>query len=345
MKILVIGGSRFLGKAFVEEAQSKGHEITVFNRGNHNHLLKDVEVLVGDRNGDLENLKGHKWDAVLDTSGLIPRSVRNLTGILKEQTDFYAFVSSISVYEDWIEKGITEDYPVQTMSVQAADELTKDPASLMMQYYGQFKTLCELEAERNMPGKVLKIRAGQLVGANDYTDRLPYWVNRIASGGVILAPGDPESSFVQLIDVKDLAAWILRMMERKHTGTYNATGHSVLLRDVLDECRKVIGSEVEFIWAHESFLLEHDVSPWVQMPLWLPVNTPLGPEHTEPWRGAFHMNIEKALNDGLVFRPLRETIEEVHNWLNEQPIPSESWKAGITREREQFLLEALARKQ
>lgn len=345
MKILVIGGSRFLGKAFVEEAQSKGHEITVFNRGNHNHVLKDVEVLVGDRNGDLENLRGRKWDAVLDTSGLIPRSVRNLTAILKEQTDFYAFVSSISVYEDWISKGITEKYPVQRMSVQAADELTKDPASPLLQYYGQFKTLCEFEAEKNMPGKVLNIRAGQLVGENDYTDRFPYWVDRIAAGGVILAPGDPETSFVQLIDVKDLAAWILRMMEGKHAGTYNATGHSVLLRDVLEECRNIIGSEAEFKWANESFLLENGVSPWVQMPLWLPVNTPLGPEHTEPWRGAFHINIEKALNDGLVFRPLKQTIAEVHNWLNDQPISSESWKAGITRERERFLLEALERKQ
>lgn len=345
MRILVIGGSRFLGKAFVEEAQRKGHEITVFNRGNNNHVLNGVEILTGDRNGDLEILKGRRWDAVLDTSGLIPRSVRNLTSILKGQTDFYAFVSSISVYEDWIKKGIIEDYPVQSMSAKEADELTKNPDAPILQYYGQFKTLCEQEAENNMPGKVLNIRAGQLVGENDYTDRLPYWVDRIASGGKVLAPGNPDNVYVQLIDVKDLAAWTLKMMEEKNAGTYNATGHSVLLREVFEVCKEVTDSDAEFVWAQEDFLIENNISPWVQMPLWLPEYTPLGPDHSEPWRGAFHISIDKALNKGLVFRPLKNTIKEVHEWLRDQPIFADEWKAGITREREQSLLDALAMKQ
>lgn len=345
MKILVLGGSRFLGKAFVEEALKSGHEITVFNRGNNNDVLKSVEILIGDRNGSLELLKDRQWDAVLDTSGLIPRSVSNLTSLLKEKTEFYAFVSSISVYQDWIPKGINENYHVQSMSVEEADRLTSDPAAPVLEYYGQFKTLCEQEADRNLPGKVLNIRAGQLVGENDYTDRLPYWVNRIAQGGRVLAPGNPESSFVQLIDVKDLAIWILKMMEEKCTGTYNVTGKPILLQDVLLTCKEVAGTNAELLWADEDFLLENKVAPWTEMPLWLPETIPLGPEHTEPWSGAFHINIDKALQTGLSFRPLAETIREVHDWLKAKPIDEGCWKAGITSEREKILLDKIALKQ
>ncbi|MBS8264172.1 NAD-dependent epimerase/dehydratase family protein [Mesobacillus boroniphilus] len=342
MKILVIGGSRFLGKAFVEEAQKKGHEITVFNRGNNNEVLRNVEVLIGDRNGNLEQLKNRKWDAVLDTSGLIPNSVRNLTSILKMQTDFYAFVSSISVYKDWIPKGIEEDYPVQTMPVEEADELTKDPNGDLLQYYGKFKTLSEQEAERNMPGKVLNIRAGQLVGGNDYTDRLPYWVNRISEGGQVLAPGNPQTSYIQLIDVKDLSEWILKMMEEKNAGTYNVTGKPMPLLDLFTNIREFTGSDAEFNWAGEQLLLENNVLPWTEMPLWIPEETPLGPNHQEPWKGAFHINIDKALQSGLTFRPIEETIREVHEWIQSLDRTNYDWKAGIDRDRENILLDALA---
>jgi len=345
MKILVLGGSRFLGKAFVEVAQKNGHEITVFNRGNNNDVLKNVEILIGDRNGNLELLIDRHWDAVLDTSGLIPRSVSNLTSLLKENTEFYAFVSSISVYQDWIPKGIKENYHVHSMTVEEADTLTSDPAAPVLEYYGQFKTLCEHEAERNMPGKVLNIRAGQLVGENDYTDRLPYWVNRIAQGGRVLAPGNPESSFVQLIDVKDLAIWILKMIEEKCAGTYNVTGKPILLQEVLLTCKEITGSDAELIWADEDFLLENKVAPWTEMPLWLPEKTPLGPEHKEPWSGAFQINIDKALQTGFKFRPLAETILEVHDWLKAKQLDEGSWKAGMTSEREKSLLDRIALKQ
>ena len=342
MKILVIGGSRFLGRAFVEEAQKKGHEITVFNRGNNNEVLQNVEVLIGDRNGNLEQLKERKWDAVLDTSGLIPSSVRNITSILKDQTDFYAFVSSISVYKDWIPKGIQEDYPVQSMSMEEADELTKDPNGELLQYYGQFKALSEQEAERNMPGRVLNIRAGQLVGEHDYTDRLPYWVHRISQGGQVLAPGNPNTSYVQLIDVKDLSIWILKMMEDKNTGTYNVTGKSMALLDLFTKIRETTGSDAKFNWAEEKILLENNIAPWTEMPLWIPNITPLGPDHQEPWKGAFHINIDKAIQSGLDFRPIEETIREVHGWIQTLDEANYPWKAGIARDREKVLLEALA---
>lgn len=342
MKILVIGGSRFLGRAFVEEAQKKGHEITVFNRGNNNEVLHNVEVLIGDRNGNLEKLKERKWDAVLDTSGLIPSSVRNITSILKMQTDFYAFVSSISVYKDWIPKGIKEDYQVQSMPVEEADELTKDPKEDFLQYYGQFKTLSEQEAERNMPGRVLNIRAGQLVGEHDYTDRFPYWVNRISQGGPVLAPGNPNTSYVQLIDVKDLSEWILKMMEEKNAGTYNVTGKPLSLLDLFTKIRETTGSDAEFRWAEEKFLLDNNVAPWTEMPLWIPDITPLGPNHQEPWKGAFHINIDKAIQSGLTFRQIEETIQEVQTWIQSLDEANYAWKAGIARDREKALLEAFS---
>jgi 2'-hydroxyisoflavone reductase len=342
MKILVIGGSRFLGKAFIEEAQKIGHEITVFNRGNNNSVLRDVEVLTGDRNGNLEQLKGRRWDAVLDTSGLVPHSVRNLTSLLKEQTEFYAFVSSISVYQDWIPKGIKEDYNVQLMPIEEADELTKDVSGSFLEYYGQFKSLSELEAEKNMPGRVLNIRAGQLIGENDYTDRLPYWVDRIARGGKVLVPGNPESSSVQLIDVKDLSIWMLKMMDEKKAGTYNATGKPILLQELFHKCKVVTASDAEFVWAGEEFLLGNNVAPWTEMPLWLPEKTPLGAEHEEPWAGAFHINIDKALESGLTFRPLDDTLHEVLEWLNSQSTLGKTMKAGITAEREKVLLDILS---
>jgi 2'-hydroxyisoflavone reductase len=345
MKILVIGGSRFLGKAFVEEALKQGHEVTVFNRGNNNADLKKVEILIGDRNGNLDALKERKWDAVLDTCGLVPRSVRNITSILKEQTDFYAFVSSISVYKDWIPEGIEENYPLQTMPIDEADELTLNPAGPFYEHYGKFKSLCEQEAERNMPGRVLNIRAGQLVGENDYTDRLPFWVSRIASGGKVLVPGNPEKSVVQLVDVKDLAIWILRMMEGKNSGTYNVTGKPVLLQEVFTKIKEITGSDAEIVWANEKFLMENKVAPWTEMPLWIPENTPLGGHDEQPWAGAFHISIEKALQTGLVFRPLEETIAEVHKWMQKNKISDDTLNAGISRDREKELLEALAMKQ
>lgn len=342
MKILVIGGSRFLGKAFIEEAQKRGHEITVFNRGNNNSVLRDVEILTGDRNGNLEQLKGRRWDAVLDTSGLVPYSVRNLTTLLKEQTEFYAFVSSISVYKDWIPKGIKEDYNVQSMPIEEADELTRDLSVSFLEYYGQFKMLSELEAEKNMPGRVLNIRAGQLIGENDYTDRLPYWVDRIARGGKVLVPGNPESSSVQFIDVKDLSIWMLKMMDGKKAGTFNVTGKPILLQELFHKCKELAASDAEFVWAKEEFLLRNNVAPWTEMPLWLPEKTPLSAEQEEPWAGAFHINIDKALESGLTFRPLDVTLHEVLEWLKSHSAARKTLKAGITAEREKVLLNILS---
>lgn len=341
MKILVLGGSRFLGRAFIDEAQKRGHEISIFNRGNQNEQLSNVEILIGDRNGDLTALKDRKWDTVLDTCGFIPRSVRDSTQLLKNNVKHYTFISSISVYRDWIPAGVKEDYHLQTMSIEEADEITKDSTGSYYEHYGAFKVLCEQEAEKNMPGRVLNIRAGQLVGENDYTDRFPYWVHRVSKGGTVLAPGNPHRP-IQYIDNRDMAQWILNTMEKQIVGNFNLTGpdHTVTMQEFLQCIKSVTGSDAEFVWADEGFLLNHGVAPWTDMPLWVPENYPLSPLEKEPWKGAFSIDITKALDNGLKFRPLKETIKEIHEWERKRNLSENEWKAGISPEKEQKLLEA-----
>ncbi|MDQ0271596.1 nucleoside-diphosphate-sugar epimerase [Cytobacillus purgationiresistens] len=206
------------------------------------------------------------------------------------------------------------------------------------EYYGALKVLCEEEAEKHWPGRVLHVRAGQLVGPFDYTDRLTFWVQRIAQGGKVLVPG-PSNRPVQLIDVHDIATWVFNMAENRIGGTFNVTGpnHQLPIEELLNTCKKITHSDSELVWIEEQFLLKHKVQPWTEMPLWIPEHFPLEGEK-EPWKGAFSINIEKAVNAGLTFQPLEDTINDIYQW--EQPRQNTDWKAGISREREQKLLEA-----
>jgi 2'-hydroxyisoflavone reductase len=338
MKILVLGGSRFLGRTFVEAAQRQNHDVTIFNRGNQNEGFKDVEILTGDRFGDLNELKNRYWDAVLDTSGFIPSSVLKSTELLKDRVKHYTFISSISVYKDWIQKNFNENYPVYNMSLEEAYELSKIGSDY--EYYGQFKALCEVIAEKNMPGRVLNVRAGQLIGPNDYTDRIPYWIHRMAKGGKVLAPGSPNRP-VQLIDNQDLSYWILSMMASQAAGTFNATGpdYTLTMGEFLETCRKVTGSNAEIVWCDEKFLLDQGVAPWTEMPLWVPEHFPLEPELKEPWNGAFTVNIDKAIASGLTFRALEESLVEIDEWEKQRNLAEDNWRSGMLADREKELLE------
>lgn len=339
MKILVLGGSRFLGRAFVESAQNQNHEITIFNRGSQNDSFKDVEIITGDRVGDLKELQNRYWDAVLDTSGFIPSTVAKSTELLKDRVKHYTFISSISVYKDWILENFDENYPVFEMSLEEANELAKDTHGPLYEYYGQFKALCEQLAEKNMSGRLLNVRAGQLIGPNDYTDRIPYWIHRIAKGGKVLAPGNPNRP-VQVIDNRDLSEWILKMMVNQTGGIFNATGpvYHLSMKKFLDTCIKVTGSNAELVWVSEDFLLQHGVAPWTEMPLWVPEDFPLAPELKEPWKGAFRVNIDKAVKSGLTFRPLENSLAEIYQWEKERQLPEEDWKSGMRLNREQELV-------
>lgn len=342
MKVLIIGGTRFLGKALVAEAMKRGHEITLFNRGTNKEIFPEVEHLIGDRDSDLSLLKNRKWDVAIDTCGFAPHQIKKAAAVLGDNIEYYTYISSISVYKDWIPHNITEDYLLQSMPKDKLKAVEEGSIS-HYEYYGALKVLCEAEAEKHWPGRVLHIRAGLLVGPFDYTDRLPYWVQRIEQGGKVMVPGHPDRP-VQLIDIKDLATWVFNMAEIRKAGTFNVTGpdYELTMAELLNTCKAVTNSDAEFVWADEQFVLEHKIQPWTEMPLWIPEHFPLE-EEKEPWKGSFRISIEKAVAAGLSFRPLEDTIHDVYRW--EMDRQDTVRKVGISRDKEQELLKTWFQKE
>ncbi|MGP4081128.1 SDR family oxidoreductase [Pseudalkalibacillus sp. R45] len=338
MKVLILGGTRFLGKALVEEALKRGHEITLFNRGTNKEAFPEVEQLIGNRDSDVSILKNRKWDVVIDTCGFSPHQIKKIGAVLGDNIEHYTYISSISAYKDWIPPHITEDYLLQPMPPADKLKAVEEGKISPYEFYGELKVLCEKEAEKRWPGRVLHIRAGLLVGPFDYTNRLPYWVQRVAQGGKVLVPGRPDRP-VQLIDIKDIATWVFNMAENRKAGTFNVTGpdYELTIEELLNNCKAVTNSDAEFVWAEEQFILKHKVQPWTEMPLWIPEHFPLEGE-SEPCRGSFFLiSIEKAVNAGLSLRPLEDTIFDVDQW--ERTRKDTERKAGLSREREQELLE------
>lgn len=328
MRILILGGTVFLGRALVDAARAAGHTVTLFNRGKSNpELYTDVEKIHGDRATDLDRLAGQAWDAAIDTSGYVPRIVAAAARALAPAVGHYTFISSISVYRDLSVPGIDEDSPVGELADPAVEEVNSET-------YGPLKALCEAAVEAALPGRALIIRPGLIVGPHDPTDRFSYWLHRVAQGGEVLAPGAPDSP-VQFIDVRDLAEWTIRMVEQAATGTYNATSAPGMfeLSELLAVSRLVSGSNATFTWLPENFLLAHGVTPWSELPLWVPA-----PES----RGFSAVKVERALTAGLTFRSLGETVTDTLTWLATRPA-DHTWRAGISRERERELLAAWAR--
>ncbi len=324
MKLLILGGTIFLGRHLVEAALARNHEITLFNRGQHNpDLFPEVEKLHGDRAQDLSALAGRRWDAVIDTCGYVPRYVRMAAEALADSVEHYTFVSSISVYPDFSQPGVDESAPVGKLADESVEEVTGET-------YGPLKALCEQAAEAVMPGRVFNLRPGLIVGPYDSSDRFTYWVQRIAHGGEVVAPGDPQQP-VQFIDVRDLAAWTVQMVEARQTGIYNATGPAqpLPIQQFLETCQAVIPSNATLTWVSEAFLLEQQVGPFVEMPLWVPASD----------AGLDQVNCMKAIQAGLRFRPISETIRDTLTWHNTRP-QNITLRAGLSPEREQALLEA-----
>ena len=343
MKVLILGGTRFLGRALVEEALKRGHEVTLFNRGTNQDVFPEVEQLIGNRDSDVSVLENRKWDVVMDTCGFAPHQIKKIASVLGDNIEHYTFVSSISTYKDWIPFHIKEGYHLQSIPPTEKLKAVENGEISPYEYYGALKVLCEEEAEKHWPGRVLHIRAGLLVGPFDYSDRLPYWVQRVAQGGKVMVPGRSDRP-VQLIDVKDVATWAFDMTENRKVGKFNVTGPNdeLTIEDLLNTCKAVTNSDAEFVWVEEQFLLESQVQPWTEMPLWIPESFPLEGE-TEPWKGGFFISIEKAVNAGLSFRPIEETIYDVYQW--EKSREDIERKAGILRRREQELLEAWFQKE
>ena len=280
----MLGGTVFLGRAVVEDALARGHELTLFNRGRSDPgLHAGVEELHGDRKEDLSALAGREWDAVIDTSGYVPADVRAPAAALRE-SGRYLFVSSVSVYAD-LSHGPSEDSAVAPLDGMPVDGLLPDFSN-----YGALKALCEDEVRKVFGERALVVRPGLIVGPHDPTGRFTYWAHRLARGGEVLAPGPPERR-VQFVDVRDLGAWLVDALEQGLAGTYNATNDGVSFGELL------AGADVT--WVSDEFLLEHGVGEWMELPLWI-----AGPEFV----GMHEADVSRAVADGLRFRPVEQTL-------------------------------------
>lgn len=321
MDLLLIGGPRFLGRALIDAALAAGHRVTMFNRGKTNPgSYPEVERLLGDRDGELEALRGRRWDAVVDTSGYFPRVVRQSAELLREAVGRYAFISSISVYAEPLGPNADESAPVATLADENGEEITGET-------YGGLKVLCERAVQDVYGDRALIIRPGLIVGPHDPSHRFTYWVTRTAAGGRVLAPDD-RSAPVQVIDVRDLAEWTVRMLESRAEGVYNVTGPATLLTlgDTLEACREATRSDAEFVWVPPQFLLDQGVAPWTDIPLWVAGDDALN-----------QVSIARALAKGLSLRPLGATIADTLAWARTQE-EADPPRAGLTREREAELL-------
>ena len=310
LKILFLGGTGFLGPHTVNYALARGHEVTLFNRGNRNELMfPDLEELVGNRDPKIDDgltpiadaiAAGREWDAVIDTSGYVPRIVSASAELLKDAADQYIFISSISVYADASPSGITEIAAVATMDDETVEEIGPN--------YGALKALCEQAAERAFPSRTTNIRPGLIVGPKDPTNRFSYWPARIARGGKVLAP--PADDPVQVIDVRDLAEFIVLCAERPTFGVFNLVGpaEQMTVGEMVAACKEATGSDATFVFADAAFLTEHDVQAWREMPVW-----------TEPgsdYGGFGSVSNAKAIAAGLKFRPVVDTCRDTVAWWN-----------------------------
>jgi 2'-hydroxyisoflavone reductase len=329
MKILILGGTKFLGRHIVESALERGHTVTLFNRGKTNPgLFPSVETILGDREFDIAKLAGREWDAVVDVAGYVPRIVRLSASSLERSVGQYVFISSISVYPDSILKkiGIDESDPVGKLEDETVEEITGET-------YGPLKALCEKTVLDLYGERGTVIRPGLIVGPDDPTDRFTYWPVRVARGGDVLTPERPEVP-VQIVDVRDLSAFIVKLIESNAAGIYNATGpdYELTFGEMLKTCKEVSGSNANFKWASAEFLKGHNVQEWSDMPVWVPDN--------EESAGFSRVDVSKAIRAGLTFRPLEETVRDTLAFANTRPA-DHVWRAGLTKEKEDEVLAAL----
>ncbi|MCB1184244.1 twin-arginine translocation signal domain-containing protein [bacterium] len=335
LRILILGGTRFLGPATVDVARARGHHVTLFNRGVSNtHLYPDLPKLKGDRFGDLASLATGEWDVCIDNSGYVPGTVTEAAELLHGRVGQYIFISTISVFADFSIKGMDETAAVGTLTDEqiAAAQGMRD---ITAENYGPLKALCE-QANTNVFGeKACNIRPGLIVGPMDRSDRFTYWPVRVARGGEVLAPGTPDDP-TQLIDVRDLAEFIVLAAERGLGGTYNCTSPSgeLTMGEMLETCRRVSGSDASFTWADADFLAAQEVAAWTDMPVWVPLE---GEEAGHPF-----IDVRRAVGAGLTFRPISETVRGTLDWWAtvEQERKDKPMRAGVTAEREAEVLAA-----
>jgi len=304
-KVLILGGTNFIGPHIVEAARARGHTLTLFNRGKtHAELFPDVEKLVGDRDGKLEALKNRSWDVVVDTSGFVPRIVKMSAELLAPSVGHYIFISTISVYAKHDVANADESAPLETMDDPTNEEVPK--------HYGALKALSEKAAEAAMPGRVATIRPGLIVGPLDPTGRFTHWPARLSEGNEVLCPGDGTTP-VQIIDARDLAAWVAKVIEDKTIGTYNALGPAqrMTMKQMIDGCNAAGGNKGKPVWVDAAFLEKEAVEPWSEMPAWI--------DAKGEWAGFGTMANARAVQAGLTFRPIADTAKDTLGWLATLP--------------------------
>jgi 2'-hydroxyisoflavone reductase len=312
-RILVLGGTRFLGRAVVEAALARGHAVTLFNRGQTNpELFPTAEKLRGDRGADMSALDGRSWDVVVDVAAYFPRTVELAVQQLAD-VGRYIFVSSVSVYAD---------QSVPQFEDSALEQLV-DPDDESDESYGARKAACEAVVQDAFGERATIVRPGLIVGPHDPTDRFSYWPKRIAAGGRVLAPGSPDDA-VQFIDVRDLGEFIVGLAETDSGGVFNATGRVMTFGALLEACQEVTESDAELVWVSTPALLEAGLDPWMGVPLWI---------GAAGWEAANRVPIERALQAGLTFRPLRDTVAAA--LVDETP---PTFVTALPREREAQLL-------
>jgi 2'-hydroxyisoflavone reductase len=318
MRILVLGGTQFLGRHVVESALAAGHDVTLFNRGETRPgLFPGVEHLRGDRDGALDAVRARDFDAVVDTSGYVPRVVAATVDALGA-IGHYTFVSSISAYAD-LSTPPTEESPVAVLA---------EPSEDWQAHYGALKALCEQAVRDRFPAAFIP-RPGLIVGPWDPSGRFTYWPARVAEGGRVLAPA-PAGAATQIIDARDLASWIVRAAETGLAGTFNAIGPQTTMGDLLETCVAMSGSGANLEWVDPDFLAAHDVGEWMELPLWL---------HSPEYAGMATARNDRAVAAGLTFRPVAETIADTLAWTRSGEAPTDP-PAGLDRAKEQQLLAA-----
>lgn len=302
MKLLILGGTKFLGRHLVDAALAQGHVVTLFNRGSRAGLFSGVEEIRGDRaagRDGLKGLQGRQWDAVIDTSGYVPRLVGASAEMLRGAVGHYVFVSSISVYAEFAEAP-DETARTAALADPSSEDIPRD--------YGALKAACERVVSSVYGASALNIRPGLIVGPFDPSGRFTYWPLRLARGGEVLAPDDPAGD-VQFIDARDLARWTVRLVEHKVGGVFNATGPAQPLRfdAFLHAAARALGATCRFTWVDAAFLKQHQVQAWAELPLWV-----------DDAPGLNRTRIARALSEGLTFTPLEDTVRDTYAWAQEQ---------------------------
>ncbi len=334
LRILILGGTGFIGPHQVEYAMSRGHTVTLFNRGQTNPgLFPNVEKLMGDRNAPdgYKALRGKTWDVVIDNPTQIPRWVREAGAALKDSAQRYVYVSTLSAFANRKAIGMTEDGP---LNEPAPPDAEPPRAS-----YGALKVRCEMDAKAIWGDRTLIVRPGLIVGPGDLTDRFSYWPIRVEQGGELLAPGTPDDP-VAFIDQRDLTEFMIRLCEVQANGVYNVVGPrtTLTIAEMLYGCKAVTTSDARFTWVDADFVLEQKLRPYTDLPVWMP---PRG--NSEGWA---RMDISKAKNAGLTFRPLADTARDTLTYYHAQtPERQQALKAGLTPEREREVLAAWHAKQ